>query len=327
MRNHTFSLGLMLTALSLTTACQSAESDELELEFRTSFGCTGCGHGGSNSPEFNEYPINTLGLNSQVNSDGLRVLGIQRPNDENLYQLKTEGDELVAWNGTTIIAQGESLVGWTIHLYDGFERLYVQIFDYTNAMASWAAGADPISAYALAYFDPELGDFVNVCPDASPGDTIVTVLRDVVYDDSPDMVVDQLGWMTWACMGNAAAKMKLMSYGRYTNFDQGYPATEAQRRATIRMLTADYCGQGVSFTAQGTLLDWQNAIGTVTPEHDPDPSWENVEAIWDEDGALCLSTPRLATLSEVEVYCDLPPECDESMLAGPHEWVTWVVPS
>jgi hypothetical protein len=327
MRNHTFSLGLMLTALALTTACRSAESDELELEFRTSFGCPSCNYSGSNSPEHNEYPIHTLGLDGQENADGLTVLGIARVGDPTVYQLAVENDELQVWNGTTIVTVGSGLVGWTILLEDGSEELEVHILDYTNTMASWADGADPISAYALAYVDPDDGRLVNVCPNASPNETAVTILGDTVYEDGPHLFIEELDWATLACMGNAAAKMKLMSYSRYGSFDQAEPATEAQRRATVRMLTADYCGQGVSFTAQGTPLDWQNAVGTVTPEHDPNPSWENVEAIWDENGALCLSAPRLATLAEVEVYCDLPPECDESMLAFPYEWVTWVVPS
>lgn len=322
MKTHTLSLGLMLTAL--TTACGSDESVDFETEFRTSFGCGACGYTGSNSPRFNEYPIHTLGVEGQMNADGITVLGIKSPS-QTLYQLKTEGDELLAWDGSTIAAMGAGLVGWTILLRQGAELLEIQVLDHTNTMASWAAGAAPISAYALGYYDPEEGELVNLCPGATIDETAVTILRDVVYDEEAHEIHDELGWMTLACFGNAAAKMKLMSYGRYTHFHQAIPATEAQRQATIRMITADYCGIGVSFTAQGTLLDWLNALGTVTPQHDPDPSWEHVEAIWDENGALCLSTPRLAALAEVKAYCSLP-ACEENMLQDPHEWVTWVVP-
>ena len=323
MRTHALPT-LTLTLLTLTTACRSADSYDLETEYRTTSICTsGCGNTTSNSPEFNEYEINTLGLLGQPNDDGLVLVGIRSPKG-NLRGFTAEDDELIALNDAhQIVAKGVALVDWTLILSAGNEVLEVQILDYTNALPSWAVGGSPISAYALAY--ERAGELVSVCPNADPSETVVTILQNVVYDPEAHEVVDENGWLTLACADNAAFKMKLMGYSRYEK-DRYPQPTEAERQATIRMITADYCGDGTSFTVQGMPLDWQNSIGTVLPQHDPEPKWENVEAIWDVNGAICLSTPRLAMLAEVEASCPLPPPCDPMMLESAHEWVTWVVP-
>ncbi|NJK33201.1 MAG: hypothetical protein HC927_12795 [Deltaproteobacteria bacterium] len=80
------------------------------------------------------------------------------------------------------------------------------------------------------------------------------------------------------------------------------------------MLTADYCGDGHSYTVDGTPLAWENESGTVTPDSQPG----ELEAIWTAEGALCLDTPRLVDPSEVA--CALP-SCDQYTLAD-GEWMT-----
>ncbi|MFY0538849.1 ADYC domain-containing protein [Nannocystis pusilla] len=121
------------------------------------------------------------------------------------------------------------------------------------------------------------------------------------------------------------AKMKHMGYGPNQDFPgQSTAATVNQRQATIRMITADYCGDGYSFTEDGTHLDWENLAETVSP--DAPPSWSDIEALWDEDGAVCLSNPRLATLAQVAVRCTLPTCTTQMVTTEQHEWTSWRLP-
>ncbi len=156
------------------------------------------------------------------------------------------------------------------------------------------AGAAKVPTYALVY--PDLGALLgvrNVCN----GDLLDALasrghgdrqrdLRSDAQDSQrrPDAV------LTLACAGSAAAKMRLMNYGPHADFDgEGLPATAAQRQATLKMLTADYCGTGHSYTANGTPLQWENQDGTVAFARPP----RRPEAIWTAAGAVCLDATRL----------------------------------
>ena len=73
--------------------------------------------------------------------------------------------------------------------------------------------------------------------------------------------------------------------------------------------------------ADGTRLDWENLAETVSP--DAPPSWSDIEALWDEDGAICLINPRVATLTEVAVRCTLPTCTSQMVTTEQHEWTSW----
>ena len=94
------------------------------------------------------------------------------------------------------------------------------------------------------------------------------------------------------------------------------PASAGARQATLKMITADYCGGGQSYTANGTPVVWRNRAGTVdsTDLHTPDA----VEAVWTAGGALCLDTPRIA-----DVTCQLPSCAGLDLEDG--EWLTHTV--
>jgi hypothetical protein len=74
--------------------------------------------------------------------------------------------------------------------------------------------------------------------------------------------------VTIACVGEAAAKMKLMDFHPHGNRQ----ASVAERQATLRMITADYCGTGHSFTVNGTQVAWRDAAGQI------EPRWERTSS-------------------------------------------------
>lgn len=320
--------------MTITTACAGDEPGD-DLEFRTSFGCSSCGVGGSNSAQVNAayvgpFAVGSLHLDGAPNADGVTVLGLRSPGGTT-YALRTDGDELVAWDAVTDapVATGAALVGWTLALYSSStaEPLDVQILGHDAQVPSLAEGGAPLSGYALAYDDPSNpGELVPVCQRSADGPAAIaaTVIRGELYDEESKDVLAAPDSLTIACFGYAAAKTKLLGYGPNQEFPgDDEPATAAQRQATLRMLTADYCGSGRSFTAHGTPLAWENAAETVTTQV---TRWIDIEAIWDDDGALCLSNPRLATLDEVADHCEIPLCTPALVHSTPHEWTTWRVP-
>lgn len=141
--------------------------------------------------------------------------------------------------------------------------------------------------------------------------TFAVLVKGEVYDASTAAVTlsKERGrlWFNIGCAGTALAKMKLMGY------DPEETLTEPeQRQATLRMITARYCGDQ-SFTEDHVPLVWQNASDWFQPETTFDVGTiGKIEAAWDKDGAICLNEPRLATREEVIQACGSKPRCDAS---------------
>ena len=311
--------GIFVALVTLIAGCEGPEEGAGGVQFRP-YNCPiwQCGF---NSAEVNGRSIRELNLDGLANDDGVRIFKFLAPaGHPGGFSLDTEGDALVAHGPGGVTLSGAQLVGATILIkHTGGIPLAqpIHIIGYEE-IPSWAADAPPVPTYALLY--PDLGALLavrNVCSadPLNPLISAVVILGGETYDlDSKTVVPDQPRWLTLACAGSAAAKMRLMNYGPQSDFDgAGNPATVAQRQATLKMLTADYCGTGHSYTENGVPLQWENQGGTVVS---PDTSGAS-EAIWSAAGALCLDATRL---DDVDVTCDLPPCAGLSLDDG--EWAT-----
>ncbi len=69
--------------------------------------------------------------------------------------------------------------------------------------------------------------------------------------------------------------------------DAGYkPWTlESEHEACVRLLRADYCGDGTPHTISGTIINLYDAAGVQEDTED----W-SLEAEWDQDGARCVTS-------------------------------------
>lgn len=282
---------------------------------------------GYNTAEINGKSLQELHLGGKANADGVKLVGFLPAQGLLLgYKLETDGDELIARGGLlgTTVLRGDQLIGSIMLIQVQLGLVLPVVILGHDLVPSWADGGAPVHAYAMVYLDLEEpllqrsvcnGNLLNTL------DAVVVVLAGERYDlEAKTVVPEQKGWITLGCAGSAAAKMALMNYGPHADFDgEGQAATPAQRQATLKMITADYCGDGVSYTDDGTPLRWENQAGTVSPEE----QWlaAGVEAVWGPEGALCLDTPRLADLGDVA--CSLPP-CDGLDL-GDGEWKTEAV--
>lgn len=97
------------------------------------------------------------------------------------------------------------------------------------------------------------------------------------YDDNADKGV------TFACRHAAIAKCVELGYRPWDKKDGA--SLKPLTIACTRMLRADYCGTGVSYTLDGTLLDLDDKLSVQTVA---EPGWR-VEAAWGEHGAECIA--------------------------------------
>lgn len=136
-----------------------------------------------------------------------------------------------------------------------------------------------------------------------------TIIRDPVWQDGRP--IDRSRWFNVACQGTALAKMRLLGHDPLADTRGSRPGSEAaslraeagvdERQATLKMITARYCG-AASHTVPGVRINWiqqtmDRALRLVRRRFawraSVPPELDGIEARWGRDGALCLSEPRL----------------------------------
>jgi hypothetical protein len=93
-----------------------------------------------------------------------------------------------------------------------------------------------------------------------------------------------------SCTSGALAKCLRIGYEPW----QGAPGggtLRATYNACIRMIRADYTGQGVPYTANGRQIDVYDIHGIQAPADLPDQAFE---AGWDDRGAVCVHHVRVS---------------------------------
>jgi hypothetical protein len=311
------SRSLALASLMLLAGCDDAVVDDgVALRPGGGFACTWCGVNGGNAANVNGADLSNMHL------DGTNTAGIKlrQGNTADLIPFELEIDPVterfvgVAPNDPNqVVVSGAGFLGAKIVLEmpNTGQTIYLEITAYDDAVAPWWVSDEgaPMTAYKAMYVSQ--GNLQPLCPTTNAENQWFTLILGERYDGA-EIAADSRT-VTIACVGEAAAKMKLMGYG-----PQGpRGATPEERTATLRMITADYCGDGHSFTVAGTPVAWRDAAGTVNP-----PFSERVlEAKWGPGGALCLDTPRHAELDEVLGRCEIP-ACDDEEFSDGVVWRT-----
>jgi hypothetical protein len=81
-----------------------------------------------------------------------------------------------------------------------------------------------------------------------------------------------------ACQGKSIEKCIEMGYKPYKGYSN-------QMLSCVRMLRADYCGTGTSYTVDGTLINLYDNVGVQA-----DSQVWTMEAAWDTSGAKCIKS-------------------------------------
>ena len=137
-----------------------------------------------------------------------------------------------------------------------------------------------------------------LCPDGNPAVLLQGQWDPVTWDRISN------DGMTLACVGGILADCALWGYDpsqTYSGEDLAY-----YHDACARAKPGDYCGDRTPHTVPGTPVDFYDDLDIQTQES----GWE-IEAMWDENGAICLSEPRKAAYTKdpggtIYIGCVLP---------------------
>ena len=291
---------------------------------------------GVNSAEVNDIPIGELhvvpGQNTgEINQWNAQLIDFVAPDGSEDYIIRFDMGHLVALRGAEMLA-GTALIGSTLTVRNtgNGDEIGLYIHDY-DRQDSWTADGFQVERFVFSFYDCAREDYVPVCTDAgaTPDETAWSVIvggeRYSWTDKTAFASGDAArGWFNIACYGNALYKMKFTGYDPQPALGNERFTTPADRQATLKMMTGDYCGTGTSFTETGTPLYWINQEGWSDNATPPDSI---SEALWDENGALCLDEPRLGT----EILQDILDECATVGKAlpacadydGPYVWATY----
>jgi len=132
--------------------------------------------------------------------------------------------------------------------------------------------------------------------------------------------LDDASQFTMACRGAALAKCAEFGYKPWQTKQQCTSWGECStvslapaHQACVRMVRADYCGNGQSLTVTGTEIDMYDGLGLK--DADPTAEWD-LEAEWTARGAQCVNHVRWSTVGDIDVVQYMREMCPEKV-AGP----------
>jgi hypothetical protein len=156
-----------------------------------------------------------------------------------------------------------------------------------------APGSD-VMLYGLELYD---GGWKPLCE----GGTKAILLGDIWDPVTGERVSEASdGTLTFACRGAALAKC--VEYGYRPWATAGGVSLREHHQACTRMVRADYCGDGLPHTVNGTSIHVLDNVGVQNL--DPNVNFV-VEAEWDADGATCLNAANTRHADQV-IGCVIP---------------------
>jgi hypothetical protein len=106
------------------------------------------------------------------------------------------------------------------------------------------------------------------------------------------------------CTGGAIGKCVRFGYRPWAKGPDGRPLWDLHQ-ACVRLVRADYCGDGKGHTRTGTPIDIYDRLGIRKPEPAPGMSFE---AAWTPSGASCVHHVRIretVSLEQLEARCPI----------------------
>jgi hypothetical protein len=145
-----------------------------------------------------------------------------------------------------------------------------------------------VRLYGLSLFDPRSQTWQPYClPDAEGRRAAIPVAGS--WAASGTLESGKSDAITFACTSGAIAKCIRLGYKPWRERN-GVPLAP-YHAACVRMVRADYCGNGRTHTQDGTRIDIWDPLG-VQIRDQPRGEPEIFEAAWSPTGAAYLNVPR-----------------------------------
>jgi hypothetical protein len=233
--------------------------------------------------------------------DGMAMQGFQFAEatlgGEPLSNLRIEADELVA-EQDRVALRGAALVGAHLYARVGDPETDPPVTVLVEYRITDITGEDPkydptytgsTFLYTLEQNVDNTGSWQPACGADLDGRGVAIPLA-ATWNTHGDRV-ESSALFTFGCTTGVIAKCYRWGYRPWVT---GYGDLVAMHWACTRLARADYCGDGVSHTQDGT---WINVWDNVPPpgpiqEHGATMIGMHFEAGWNTEGAVCLSRTR-----------------------------------
>ncbi len=329
---------ILLAAMAAISGCVLNEP----LTQNDSIAAIGCEDCGSNTAIFFGFSLHELALNKKPNEQGIRLLGaldhLGHP-----VELVVENDVLLGKAAKATIAQPlevHAKLIVSVPTKKGHKVVEIEITEIA-ATNYWVDNFsyDRVS-YRMSYdwssdkgtikeeICPEFVEQFDLPEELTPSNPIrlpdyhfVVFVGDRYDFKTKTIAVKEkaAGWLNIACDGSATFKLHSTRHTQASS-DATHHTTRAERQALLNMYFANYCGDSTVNTVTGHPLHYAVDSGWFDNFYGGGPfldGVDTVEAIWDENGAVCLKEPRLADVAYEDVKCggQLIPVCTQRMIA------------
>ena len=291
---HAFKILALLTlTLNAGAGCDEAlEFDAAGHGIAVRSGSGGYGGVWLNTSAIGSQPFSELDLTGALH-DGVRALGgqIKGPNNSWIPVNKAEIiDGALRVKAGQNFYSGAALVGarWQLALVDGQ--------GVEDPREIWIAAVEVISAkesrYTFQTYDDE-GQVSYLCDADAVGSHAAALIKDVTIDPFTADMAPRKHTAYVACVSGAVGKA--ITWG-YRPWERSLP----EFAAAVRVVRADYCFDGMSWTENGTAMQVKDRwhINTFLSAAPP------TEVVWTKTGIACLTQPRALTYSPEQVTCD-----------------------
>lgn len=292
---------------------------------------------GENSPLIDSFGFHELSLDGVVNAEGFRYVGFTK-NGTN-YDLRITNGWMTAQHGVTILG-GNALKDSLLWVTYGGQTTYAIKIQAVDTTFFWAVPSGgtylPVQTFTLQWTmlnNGALGKWADLCAfPPNHDDTLGMDVHDTLIFEgdridakSKTITGYDSRWINFGCAGSTLAKLHLTGHTEAAGVF-GFPTKVEQRQTMLKMLSADYCGDGTPFTVAGMPLQWADDNGWMKIGAASD-----LEARWGPRGATCLMKPRVGvnptelasdTFPDIEAAiaseCKRPPPCGDGTLdVGP----------
>jgi hypothetical protein len=254
---------------------------------------------GTNTPHVHGLAFDGLYVNGKSSNQGFRILGFTKGDHEGVISVNNGLFQATLTDGTVTAAVGGSIKLEWLHSTGCTKRYDLKIMELHHS-SGWR-GDERIPVYRIYALDKtKFRSEKPICKKDDGEETHAVLLVNERYNvDDAKVLGTEPNWFTIACEGSALYKMRFAGYDPEVSTG-ALSSTPQERQATLKMITADYCGDAESsFTEVGTPVRWQDRYGWcssvpgICPYFPVDTEIESREAIWGPEGALCLDNPRL----------------------------------
>lgn len=255
---------------------------------------------GQNGPLLNGHYFHELSESRAPNREGFALANGMLIKGGVPYQMSVVGTQLRGTSGPTVIGGAQLIGAYFDIVHDSGKRYRV----FINNALTMQIFAGPqkglwIPQYKLEWLDITPGappaHYQNLCSNPptgtyrqetlfQQGETTLFFEGNRYNAQSKKVLFGDSNWFNMGCAGSALSKILLTGHANLTG-----AATLQQQQTALKVITADYCKLGKSFTVAGEPLYWKTANGYMAFAGVP----QTFEARWNQDGPVCLDYPRL----------------------------------